>query len=75
MHNGFMNFGLCFETGLAIILVYVPPLNLVFGTRPINALHWFPGVPWSMLIFFYDEIRKHYMRQNPGGWLDRFTYW
>ncbi|GMH44219.1 hypothetical protein BSKO_12153 [Bryopsis sp. KO-2023] len=75
MHNNFMNFGLCFETVLAILLSYVPFLNTIFGTRPINFLHWFPGVPWSMLIFVYDEVRKGQMRRNPGGWLDRFTYW
>lgn len=70
-----MNFGLCFETVLAIALSYVPFLNTIFGTRPINILHWFPGMPWSMLIFIYDETRKYYMRGAPGGWLDRFTYW
>ncbi|GMH32806.1 hypothetical protein BSKO_00640 [Bryopsis sp. KO-2023] len=73
--NGFMNFGLVFETVLALILTYAPPLNLVFGTRPINVLHWFTGVPWSILIFTYDEFRKYLIRQNPHGWLDEFTYW
>lgn len=75
MLNGFMNFGLVFETVLAILLTYAPPFNVVFGTRPINVLHWFTGVPWSVLIFLYDEIRKYMIRQNPGGWLDDFTYW
>jgi len=73
--NKFMNFGIAFETVLAMLLCYVPPLNLVFGTRPIHVLHWFPGVPWSILIFVYDEIRKGIMRDNPGGWIDRYTYW
>lgn len=73
--NGFMNFGLLFETVLALLLTYAPPFNLVFGTRPINALHWFTGVPWSILIFVYDEVRKSMMRNNPKGWLDEFTYW
>lgn len=75
LRNHFMNFGIFFETSLAIILSYVPPLNLVFGTRPIHILHWFPGVPWSILIFVYDEYRKSIIRSNPGGWVDRYTYW
>jgi sodium/potassium-transporting ATPase subunit alpha len=75
MRNGFMNFGLVFETCLAILLVYTPPFNVIFGTRPIHFIHWLPGIAWSLLIFIYDEIRKHLMRKQPNGWLDRFTYW
>lgn len=75
LRNGFMNFGLVFETCLAILLVYTPPFNTVFGTRPIHFVHWFPGVPWSLLIFIYDEIRKFLIRKEPNGWLDKFTYW
>jgi len=74
MRNGFMNFGLVFETVLGILLVYVPPFwNL--GTRPILFLHWFLGIPWSMLIFVYDETRKYLMRRGAfKGWVE-LTYW
>jgi len=75
MTNGFMNFGLCFETILGCFLIYVPVFNMVFGTRPLHILHWFPGVPWSILILLYDEMRKYQMRRYPRGWLERFTYW
>lgn len=75
LNNRFMNFGLLFETVLGAILVYAPFLNAVFGTRPLHILHWFPGVPLSILIFVYDEVRKSLMRQSPGGWIDTFTYW
>lgn len=74
MRNGFMNFGLVFETVLGVILVYVPPFwNL--GIRPIYFLHWFTGAPWSMLIFLYDESRKFMLR---NGWFNSWlelTYW
>eukprot|EP00951_Prasinocladus_malaysianus_P022314 scaffold186521_cov43-Prasinocladus_malaysianus.AAC.1 len=75
MRNGFMNFGLCFETVLGVLLVYLPFLNVAFGTRPLYILHWFPAVPWSILIFVYDEVRKSIIRANPGGWMDDMTYW
>jgi sodium/potassium-transporting ATPase subunit alpha len=75
LQNDFMNFGLLFETVLGATLVYTPPLNIVFGTRPLHILHWFPAVPWSMFIFTYDEMRKAIMRQNPDGWLNSYTYW
>ena len=64
-----------FETVLGCLLIYLPFLNTVFGTRPLHILHWFPGVPFSILILVYDEVRKLLMRGSPGGWLERFTYW
>eukprot|EP00854_Cymbomonas_tetramitiformis_P009461 gene9461-11212_t len=75
MSNGFMKFGIAFETILGIFLIYTPTWNMVFGTRPLHILHWFPGVPWSMAIFFYDETRKYIMRAHPKGWTERMTYW
>jgi len=75
MGNDFMNFGLIFETVLGATLCYTPAFNAVFGTRPLHILHWFSGVPWSIFIFLYDEVRKALIRQNPNGWLDRYTYW
>ena len=75
MGNDFMNFGLIFETVLGATLCYTPFANKVFGTRPLHILHWFAGVPWSILIFVYDELRKAFIRRNPKGWLDRWTYW
>jgi len=73
--NGFMNFGLLFETVLGALLIYVPVCNIIFNTRPLHVLHWFPGIPWSILIFTYDETRKYLMRKDPKGWIERFTYW
>lgn len=75
MGNDFMNFGLIFETVLGATLCYTPIFNQVFGTRPLHILHWFSGLPWSILIFSYDEMRKSFIRSNPKGWLDRWTYW
>ena len=75
MNNNRMIQGLLFETCLGIFLCYVPGLDIALGTRPITIFHWFCGMPWSILILIYDEIRKYIIRQNPGGWVDRFTYW
>jgi len=75
LSNGFMKFGIAFETILGAFLIYTPFLNQIFTTRPLHILHWFPGVPWSMGIFLYDETRKYIIRSYPGGWTDRMTYW
>lgn len=36
---------------------------------------WGPAIPFSILIFVYDEIRKYIIRGNPGGWVEKETYY
>lgn len=89
MSNETMNFGLFFETLLAAWLAYFETFQLAFGTRNIKLVHWFPAMPFSALIFGYDETRKYLMRQTSPvtidketgravrvqGWLERNTYY
>jgi sodium/potassium-transporting ATPase subunit alpha len=89
MVNPMMNFGLLFETILGCFLCYIPGLGDVLGTRPIRFQHWFPGMPFCLFIFFYDETRKYLMRKTSKsvvdkmtaktikteGWLERNTYY
>ncbi|CBJ25862.1 conserved unknown protein [Ectocarpus siliculosus] len=89
MINSAMNFGLFFETLLAAWLCYCPPINIGLGTRNLRLVHWFPAMPFSMIIFMYDEIRKYLMRTTSpevmdkstgqvkriAGWLERNTYY
>ncbi len=88
LQNSAMNFGLYFETLLAAWLCYCIPINAI-GTRPLRLAHWFPAMPFAMLIFFYDEIRKYLMRltspevidkatgqaRRIPGWIERNTYY
>jgi len=75
MTNTFMNYSLLFETILGAFLVYVPVANTVTGTRPLRFTWWTAGVPFSLMIYIYDEIRKGWIRKNQGGWIHRNTYW
>jgi sodium/potassium-transporting ATPase subunit alpha len=89
MSNSTMNFGLFFETMLGGWLCYQPGINMGLGTRNIRFTHWLPGIPWSCLIFTYDEVRKYLMRSTSPesvdkstgqiirvkGWLERNTYY
>jgi hypothetical protein len=34
-----------------------------------------PSIPFSLLIFVFDEARKYLLRQNPGGWIEKETYY
>lgn len=65
--NYMLDFGLLFETCLAVFLSYTPGVNIALRLRPLNVWWWFTGVPFSLTIFFYDEIRRYLLRRNPGG--------
>merc|ERR1712147_61745 len=75
MTNWMLNFGLFFETALAAFIQYTPGLNTALRLRPLNAPWWFIGIPFSLLIFIYDEIRRFLLRRNPGGWVEQETYY
>ena len=65
MVNNFGNFGLFFETALVAVLCYVPPLNVALGTRMIAFPHFaVPSFSFFVAIFFYDELRKIWLRNG-----------
>ena len=71
MKNHFMNFGLVFETVLACILSYTPGMDKGLRMYPLKFNWWLPAIPFSILIFCYDETRKFLLRRNPGGWIEQ----
>jgi sodium/potassium-transporting ATPase subunit alpha len=85
MINNFGNFGLFFETALVAILLYVPFLNVALGTRQIPFAHFaVPSFSFYVAIFFYDEMRKIWLRNGMvreagrlklKGWIVQNTYY
>jgi len=76
MKNHFLNFGLFFETCLAAFLSYTPGMDKGLRMYPLYFNWWVPAIPFSILIFCYDETRKFLLRrQPPGSWIERETYY
>lgn len=75
MRNWALNFGLVFETALACFLSYTPGMDKGLRMFPLKFVWWFPALPFMLTIFIYDEARRFYLRRNPGGWLERETYY
>lgn len=75
MRNHVLTFGLFFETAVACLLSYTPGMDQGLRMYPLKLNWWVPAMPFSILIFVYDEIRKLILRQHPGGWLDKETYY
>jgi sodium/potassium-transporting ATPase subunit alpha len=76
MKNWFMNLALIFETVIAAFLCYTPGMDKGLRMYPLYFQWWLPALPFSLLIFVYDECRKFLLRQlAPGNWLERETYY
>merc|ERR1712156_756326 len=76
MKNHFLNFGLVFETALAAFLSYTPGMDKGLRMYPLKINWWLPAIPFSVLIFCYDETRKYLLRRLPAGnWVERETYY
>ncbi|KAH8856488.1 Sodium/potassium-transporting ATPase subunit alpha [Schistosoma japonicum] len=76
MNNKYLNFALYFETGLAIFLSYCPGLDKGLRMMPLRYSWWLLALPFSILIFVYDEVRKYFIRRaKPDSWITRETYY
>jgi sodium/potassium-transporting ATPase subunit alpha len=75
MTNHQMTFGLFFETCLAAFLAYCPGLDKGLRMYPLKWQWWLVPMPFSALIFIYDEVRKYIIRHRPGGWVEKETYY
>ncbi|KAF3692106.1 Sodium/potassium-transporting ATPase subunit alpha-3 [Channa argus] len=75
MKNKILIFGLFEETALAAFLSYCPGMDVALRMYPLKPTWWFCAFPYSFLIFVYDEVRKLLLRRNPGGWVEKETYY
>uniref|UniRef100_A0A3Q2NVT3 Sodium/potassium-transporting ATPase subunit alpha n=1 Tax=Fundulus heteroclitus TaxID=8078 RepID=A0A3Q2NVT3_FUNHE len=75
MKNRILIFGLFVETALAAFLSYCPGMDVALRMYPMKIPWWFCAIPYSLLIFVYDEVRKLILRRVPGGWVEQETYY
>ncbi|XP_008117666.2 sodium/potassium-transporting ATPase subunit alpha-2 [Anolis carolinensis] len=75
MNNKILIFGLIEETTLAVFLSYCPGMEVALRMYPLQLTWWLCPMPFSLLIFVYDEIRKLIIRRHPDGWVERETYY
>jgi len=59
MNNHVLNFGLLFETVLAACLSYGPGMDKALRMYPLKFSWWLIAIPFSIMIFVYDEIRRY----------------
>jgi len=75
MNNWVLNTGIIFETVLAAFMCYCPGLDKALRVYPLRLYWWLPALPFSLLIWVYDEVRRLLLRKYPGGWVESETYY
>jgi len=76
MGNNVLNCALVFETLLAIFLVNTPGVNnVLLQMSPLRPEWYLVALPFSLLIFVYDEVRRFLIRKYPCGWVEQETYY
>merc|ERR1712003_471949 len=75
MNNNILIAGLFEETLLAAFLAYCPGTDAMLRMYPLEWYCWFVPMPFSLIIFIYDETRRYLLRKYPGGWVEQETYY
>ena len=69
-----LNFAMIFEAVLAIVLIYCPGTDVGLNMQRLRITWWLPAIPFTLLMFVYEEFRKLIIRnQDQGSWLERET--
>lgn len=74
-NNLFMLIAIHFEVALGLVLIYWKPINIGLMTRPVHPRFFILSVINAFLLFIVDEARRAIMRKNPGGFIERETYY
>ncbi len=72
--NRLVLLGIAAELLLLGLISYVPFCNIFFGTAPLQVWQLLLSVPFALLIFFGDELRRIYVRKE-NAFVLRWLNW
>ncbi|XP_025770586.1 potassium-transporting ATPase alpha chain 1 [Puma concolor] len=73
--NRILVIAIVFQVCIGCFLCYCPGMPNIFNFMPIRYQWWLVPMPFGLLIFVYDEIRKLGVRCCPGSWWDQELYY
>lgn len=62
--NRVLLIGLFLSVALMVLLIYVPPLAILFGFEPPTMMEWFVLATFPVIILVAEEGRKHWARHR-----------
>lgn len=63
--NRLLLLGIAVEVIIAVLIIYNPLGNLLFGTAPLEVTVWLALAPFCIVVLAADELRKFYLRLFP----------
>jgi sodium/potassium-transporting ATPase subunit alpha len=57
-----------------ILFIFIMKYIIVY-TLNCRFVWWLPPMPFAILIWIYDEVRRWLLRRSPGGWVEIETYY
>ncbi|XP_038609518.1 potassium-transporting ATPase alpha chain 2 [Tachyglossus aculeatus] len=67
--------GIVSQVVIALILSYGLGSVAALNFTMLRVQYWFVAVPYAILIWVYDEVRKLLIRLYPGSWWDKNMYY
>ncbi|RWS29887.1 sodium/potassium-transporting ATPase subunit alpha-like protein [Leptotrombidium deliense] len=75
MKNHVLTAAIALQIVFALFVVYTPGVDKTLNVKPLKLLWWALGIPYLLVLFVWDEIRRYLLRLTPGGWIERETYY
>ncbi|ODS39326.1 MAG: ATPase [Candidatus Altiarchaeales archaeon WOR_SM1_86-2] len=66
--------GIITELVLLSVIVYFPTTQPFFGTNSLTLFELSLSIPFALLILFWDEVRKIFVRRN-NAFVERYLTW
>ena len=73
--NSVLNYSLIVELVLTLIITSTPKVHDLLQMYPIPIFNWLYSLPFSVLVLFYDELRRYLIRHFPRGFFFNQTYY
>ncbi len=74
LKNRLVLLGIAAELSLVALISYAPWFNVLFNTAPLEYWHFLLSVPFALLIFFGDELRRVFVRRENAFVLKWLTW-
>jgi len=73
--NAVMIYGVMLEIAIMTIIVYVPFMQVGFGSANVDAVYWCPPLLFAFFCWTYNETRKRVSKSYPNGFVANYLMW
>lgn len=75
MMNKMVNVAIVVSMFLCVLLIYIPGMDVAFGTRQFPGVYWIVPIPFGCAIVAIGEFRKYLHRNRPNTRAAKILAW